>query len=96
MFVISLRYIKPIAEVDRVRPAHMIFLKKYYAAGNFVLSGRKSPVTGGIIIAQAVSIDEIQQIIQEDPFYTEQIAEFEIIEFSPNLAKEGLEQLVET
>nr|DAW76291.1 MAG TPA: hypothetical protein [Caudoviricetes sp.] len=30
MFLISLNYIKPISEVERILPEHIIFLNKYY------------------------------------------------------------------
>jgi uncharacterized protein YciI len=33
------------------------FLKKYYDAGNFLISGRQIPRTGGIIIAVGESRD---------------------------------------
>ena len=31
--------------------AHVAFLKKHYASGHFLVSGRKIPRDGGIIIA---------------------------------------------
>lgn len=46
--------------------------------------GRKEPRTGGIIIANAESKSEIEQIIREDPFYIHQIADYEITCFIPS------------
>jgi uncharacterized protein YciI len=43
MFVIELIYKATLAEIDATMKAHVIFLKKYYAAGNFLVSGRKIP-----------------------------------------------------
>ena len=40
MFVIELTYKVPLATIDAHMAAHVRFLKKYYAAGNFLLSGR--------------------------------------------------------
>ena len=41
MFVIELTYKVSLAEIDAMMAAHVRFLKKYYASGNFVVSGRK-------------------------------------------------------
>jgi len=81
MFVIELTYKVALAEIDKAMKAHVAFLKKYYAAGNFVVSGRKIPRDGGIIIATATSRDEIEAIMREDPFCGRGLAECRIIEF---------------
>ena len=41
MFVIELIYKATLAEIDATMKAHVVFLKKYYAAGNFLVSGRR-------------------------------------------------------
>jgi len=41
MFVIELTYKAPLAEIDARMKAHMAFLRKYYASGNFLVSGRQ-------------------------------------------------------
>ena len=51
MFVIELIYKAPLAEIDVHMPAHVRFLQKHYASGHFVVSGRKIPRDGGIILA---------------------------------------------
>ena len=43
MFVIELIYKAALARIDAEMPAHMKFLKKYYASGHFLVSGRKIP-----------------------------------------------------
>ena len=49
MFVIELIYTADLADIDAHMAAHVAFLKKYYASGNFLVSGRKIPRDGGII-----------------------------------------------
>ena len=51
MFIIELVYTASLADIDRHMASHMAFVHKYYAAGNFVVSGRKIPRDGGIILA---------------------------------------------
>lgn len=83
MFIISLNYIKAISEIETLIEAHNDFLNKYYTDKKFLMSGRKNPRTGGIIIAQNATIEEIREIIKEDPFHQHQVAEYEITEFLP-------------
>ena len=81
MFVIELIYKVDLAKIDAHMVAHVTFLKKYYASGNFLVSGRKIPRDGGIIVAVGKSREEIENIIKEDPFYTRSLADFRIIQF---------------
>ena len=81
MFVIELVYKAELRDIDAHMAAHVKFLKKYYAAGNFVVSGRKIPRDGGIILAVGKNRDEIETIIREDPFHSHGLADFRVIEF---------------
>jgi uncharacterized protein YciI len=81
MFVIELNYKVDLAEIDAHMRAHVAFLKKYYASGNFLVSGRKIPRDGGIILAVGKSREQIEAIVHEDPFYLHHLADFRIIEF---------------
>jgi uncharacterized protein YciI len=81
MFVIELSYKVDLEEIDAHMAAHVRFLKKYYASGNFLVSGRKIPRDGGIILAVAKRRQDIEAIIKEDPFHEHRLADFRIIEF---------------
>ena len=81
MFVIELIYKVDLAQIDAHMAAHVKFLKKYYAAGHFLVSGRKIPRDGGIIIAAGKTRAEIEAIVKDDPFVKNGLAEFRIIEF---------------
>lgn len=86
MFLILLSYKKPLAKVDLFVAEHRAFLEQHYASGHFLLSGRKEPRTGGVILAMASLRSEIEEIVRSDPFYREEIAEYEIVEFLPSMA----------
>jgi uncharacterized protein YciI len=81
MFIINLNYIVPLEELDKYMAAHVKFLREYYKKNVFVVSGRKVPRTGGIILALASSKDEVEKIMQNDPFHKHHLAEFTITEF---------------
>jgi uncharacterized protein YciI len=96
MFVIELVYTAALTEIDAHMRAHVRFLKKYYAAGNFLVSGRKVPREGGIIIAIGRNRAEIQSIVEEDPFYAHGLADFRIIEFRASQRADDIPARVET
>jgi uncharacterized protein YciI len=53
MFIITLTYLKPAEEIDKLLAAHSEYLREQYANGMFLMSGRLVPRTGGIILATA-------------------------------------------
>ena len=81
MFIINLTYIEPLEVVEKHLQEHINFLNHYYAEGLFIASGRKNPRTGGIILMQAENKEVVQEIIRQDPFYKNKIAQYDIIEF---------------
>jgi len=81
MFIIELIYKVDLARIDKHMAAHVKFLKKYYAARTFVVSGRKVPRDGGIIVAIGESREQIEAIAAEDPFVAQGLADARVIEF---------------
>ena len=81
MFVVELTYTAPLADIDASMAAHVKFLHKHYASGHFLVSGRKIPRDGGIILAVAKDREQIEAIVRQDPFCSRGLAEFRIIEF---------------
>lgn len=94
MFILVLKYIKSIEEVENELKAHVEYLEKYYAMKKFVCSGRRNPRIGGVIICNGQSMEEVQEIVKEDPFYIKKIADYEIIEFTPTKYLEGFEAFI--
>ena len=81
MFVIELSYTASLSKIDAAMPAHMRFLRAQYASGRFVLSGRKIPRDGGIILAVGADRGEIEAIARADPFVVNGLADVRVIEF---------------
>lgn len=94
MFILILKYVKPLTEVDLALKEHINYLEKYYALEKFICSGRQNPRIGGVILCIAKDIDEVKTIIKDDPFYTNKLAEYEIIEFSPTKYVDELKTLL--
>jgi uncharacterized protein YciI len=96
MFVIELIYKAPLEEIDAHMTAHVRFLKKYYSAGHFLVSGRKIPRDGGIILAVGKTRQEIEAIVKEDPFHKHGLADFRIIEFRASQKADDIQTRIES
>jgi uncharacterized protein YciI len=96
MFVIELVYKAPLADIDAHMAAHVRFLKKYYASGHFLVSGRKIPRDGGIILAVGRNREEIETIVKEDPFCRRGLADFRVIEFRTSQRADDIQQRIAT
>ena len=84
LFVIILKYIQPLEIIDQNRSEHLKFLDQYYERNIFIASGRQVTNDGGVIIATAENKNTLQAIIELDPFYKKNLAEYEIYEFTPS------------
>lgn len=94
MFILTLTYKKSIEDVEKNLPAHIEYLETYYNSGNFVASGRQNPRTGGIILCNADDREQIESIIQNDPFYSLGIADYSVTEFIPSKYDAGFGKFV--
>ena len=95
MFVIELIYKTELDRIDRSMKAHVAFLKKYYDAGHFLVSGRKIPRDGGIIVAVGASREQIEGIIRQDPFVSGGLADFKVIEFRPSQRARDIQRRID-
>lgn len=94
LFLIELVYKAPLDDIDAAMTPHMAYLKKYYAAGNFLVSGRKIPRDGGVILAVGENRERIESIAREDPFHARGLADFRVIEFRPSQRADDLAKLI--
>jgi len=81
MFVIELFYKADLAAIDAQMKPHMAYINKHYADGTFVLSGRKVPRDGGVILANGNDRDAIEAIVKQDPFIALGLADYKLVQF---------------
>ncbi|WP_106792518.1 YciI family protein [Aquimarina sp. Aq78] len=91
MFIINFNFVKPIEEVNRFTEAHRSYISEQYNTGKFIIGGPKSPRTGGIVIANCDSEEEVYEILDKDPLIQKEVAEYSIIEFTPVMSTTGLD-----
>lgn len=96
MFIIELTYVKPLEEVGKYMEEHKKFLEENYEEGIFIVSGPMVPRVGGIIIASLDSKEELEKIVNKDPFIINKVSSYKITEFLAAVTGEGLESLRES
>lgn len=94
LFIVELLYKAPLDRINAQMKPHMAFLKKHYAAGRFLISGRKIPRDGGIIIATGTDRPGIEAIMREDPFCAHGLADLRIVEFRASHYAHDLDQRI--
>lgn len=88
-FLLISTYTAPLERVEELVPAHRQYLQEQFARGLFVVSGRRVPWTGGVIVARGGRA-EVEAAVAADPFTRAGVAETEIVEFEPLFGSEKL------
>ncbi|WP_322403291.1 YciI family protein [Massilia luteola] len=90
MFIVTLTYIAPLDRIDAYLPAHRAWLEEQYARGLMLMSGRKEPRDGGILIVHAADRAELDAALRDDPFGQAGLATYAITEFVPTMSVDAL------
>lgn len=94
MFIVLLRFSSHKAQAAQFMEGHKQWLKRGFKDGVFLLAGSLEPGQGGGILANGISLQDLQQRVNEDPFVIENVVSAEIIELDPGMADERLQFLV--
>ena len=95
MFLLRATYNRPIEEVDQLLEGHKAWIMKNFDEGRILLTARQVPLVGGIILARGESVEEMWAMLEEGPFKTSGMADYEVLEYAPVRAAEGVEGLLE-
>ncbi|AMO50128.1 Uncharacterized conserved protein YciI, contains a putative active-site phosphohistidine [Kosakonia oryzendophytica] len=90
MFIVMLKYKTSLNQVDDVVAAHRAFLDEGYEKNYFLASGPMNPRSGGVILTRALPRTTLDAVLQNDPFYREGIADYEVVEFDPVKCTAGM------
>lgn len=96
MFVVLLRFSDNKSRAGKLMNEHNAWIKKGFDDDVFLLVGSLQPNAGGSVVAYNISLDELQQRVNEDPFVRQQVVRAEIMEISPAKVDERLTFLMET
>lgn len=90
IFVITLTYKAPLAEVDAAMDSHIAYLNKHFRRGNIVASGRQVPPTGEIILAKGKDHSGVERMMKGDPLVKRGLALAQVVEFKASKAGNGI------
>jgi uncharacterized protein YciI len=82
-FVVTLTFLVPFESFGEAVARHRAFLDEGYSAGMLLMSGPRTPRTGGIVVARAESPEALRAFFARDPYKLEDLATHEFAEFSP-------------
>lgn len=95
MFIVELTYKAELADIDAAMKPHMAYLNRHYASGRFVMSGRKVPRDGGVILVTGDDREEVEALVREDPFVSRGLADFRLIQFRVSQRAKSIEPSIE-
>ncbi len=84
LFVITVTFMQPLAEVEKYMDAHRDFLDEALKSGVLLISGGRNPKVGGVIICKFWSMDEAQAFVHQDPLCVANVADYDVVEFTPS------------
>ncbi|MDO4640261.1 MAG: YciI family protein [Neisseria sp.] len=83
-------------QADELLSQHRAWFAKRFQAGNFLLLGPYlDKDNAGVIIAQAENREQLDNILQEDVYYPQGLATYQIREFKANMLAENIHIFVE-
>lgn len=82
MFILLLHYdVEALEKLDALIPEHYEYVDRHIEDGTFLLTGRRVPRTGGVILANAADRATVERLTAEDPLLRSGAVRYEIIEF---------------
>lgn len=95
MFLIDMTF----TDIEKVTPEltaqHRRYLEQQYQSNQLMFGGRKVPRTGGILISQHSSKEELVRVLDADPFIQSGAVRYDITEFVPVMAAQAYMHLVQ-
>jgi uncharacterized protein YciI len=82
MYIALLTYTAPETEVDYALPDHSDWLRRQFAKGIFLVSGKGSGAADQVIVTRSVLRGKLDAVLASDPFVVQRLARYEVIEFT--------------
>ncbi|WIN00315.1 hypothetical protein ACTOB_004013 [Actinoplanes oblitus] len=94
MFIVLLRFTDNKAAAGEHMPGHQQWIKLGLEDQVFLLVGGIQPGLGGAVLAHNVSLPQLQQRVDADPFVIHRVVDAEILEITPGTADPRLDFLM--
>jgi len=83
MFVVLLKFATNKGQAGEHMDGHNAWIKRGLDDGIFLLVGSLRPNQGGAIVAQGISLSDLQNRVDDDPFVAQDVVSAEILEITP-------------
>ncbi len=93
MYLIQIRYTRPLAEVEQQLEAHRAYLREAPEAAGILMTARHRDRSGGMVMMRADSLASVEAFVARDPYATAGVAAFEITACDVAQVAPGLEAL---
>ncbi len=94
MFIVLLKFSENKNKAREFMDGHNQWIKSGFDDGVFILVGSLQPNQGGAVIAHNITLPELQDRVNKDPFVAENIVSSEILEIDPKKADDRLNFLM--
>ncbi len=81
MYILVSTYTEPTEVVNTRLDAHRAWLVGHYRSGRILVSGRRNPPMGGVIVVRAESAEEVAELLADDPYVRDGLVSYEVIAF---------------
>ncbi|HEY3468448.1 MAG TPA: hypothetical protein VGL47_25195 [Amycolatopsis sp.] len=82
MYIALLTHTAPETEVDYALPDHSDWVRKQFAKGFFLLSGKGTGAADQVILTRSCLRGKLDAVLASDPFVVQRLARYEVIEFT--------------
>ncbi|QEO59620.1 carboxymuconolactone decarboxylase family protein [Francisella marina] len=94
MVLIEIKYKKGLDIVDQYRQSHIDYLARFYEKEVILASGPYNNREGGFIIS-VMDLKSAKDYVENDPFYINEIGDFDIKDFIPTKSSKGFGHLID-
>ncbi len=95
MFIVLLKFSDNKSRAGQLMEDHKAWIKRGFEDGVFLMVGSLQPNLGGGILAHNISLPDLQNRVNDDPFVAENVVSTEIIEITPSQTNEHLKFLLD-
>lgn len=83
MFIVLLKFSANKGQAGQFMDGHNAWIKRGLDDGVFLAVGSLQPNQGGAIMAHGISLPELQDRVNDDPFVAQDVVSAEILEITP-------------
>jgi uncharacterized protein YciI len=96
LFLLRHRFQKDPTDFEDAYKGHREYFDRNVAADHFICGGPTVPWDGGLILACAANLAEIQAIVDTDPLVGEKITVYEITEWKTTIRRDDFDAILTT